>query len=206
MTAGFRRTLRVCVLFATAASAFASLSGCPADPIEGSDTLLTINNQFSQFNITNIRMIGPGDTLPSDNILSGAIPSGTSVEIVLSGPERETNPDGVVWTALVGGLLDRRVKQSNPSELRPALNADFNDLDTDNNDALTLTEVQAGYPDFTQFNLDTFDLNNSGKIELNETGALLRFATATFTCVHNGDQIVWNFDGASPADACADAR
>ena len=48
----------------------------------------------------------------------------------------------------------------------------------DSNDALSLAEVQSGFPEFSQFDLDTFDLNNSGAIELSETGALLRFATA----------------------------
>lgn len=205
MTPSSHRTLRVWLLFAMATSVFTSLSGCPTDPVGGSDTILTIHNQFSQFNITNIRMIGPSDSLPSDNILADAVASGTGVEIALTAPDLETSPDGVVWTVIVGGQLQLRVKQSDPNDVRPALNADFNDLDTDDNNALTLVEVQAGYPDFTQFNLDVFDLNNSGTIELNETGANLRFATATFTCVHDGDQLVWNFDGESPADSCADA-
>lgn len=192
--------LAACTLFIIVA-----LSGCPTDPIMGDDTILTIHNQFSQFNITNIRMIGPSDSAPSENILTGAVPSGTDVEIDLTAPDLETNPDGVVWTVLVGGQLQIRVKQSTPNEIRPALNANFNDLDVDNNDALSLSEVQSGFTDFTQFDLDTFDLNNSGAIELSETGALLRFATATFTCVHDGDQLVWSFDGASLADTCADA-
>lgn len=205
MTSPLQRVFRTTALTACALSILVALSGCPTDPIDGSETTLTIQNQFSQFNITNIRMIGPDDSLPSDNILTGPVPNGTGVEIVLTAPDRETNPDGVAWTVLVGGQLQTRVKQNTPNEIRPALNANFNDLDVDNNDALSLAEVQSGYPEFSQFDLDTFDLNNSGAIELSETGALLRFATATFTCVHEGDQLVWNFNGDSLEDVCADA-
>jgi len=205
MTSRLYPVFRTTMFTASALSILLTLSGCPTDPINGSETTLTIQNQFSQFNITNIRMIGPGDSLPSDNILSGAVANGTGVEIVLTAPDRETNPDGVAWTVLVGGQLQSRVKQNTPNEIRPALNADFNDLDVDNNDALSLAEVQSGFPDFSQFDLDTFDLNNSGAIELSETGTLLRFATATFTCVHDGDQLVWTFDGDSLGDVCADA-
>ncbi len=205
MTSRLYPVFRTTMFTASALSILLTLSGCPTDPINGSETTLTIQNQFSQFNITNIRMIGPGDSLPSDNILSGAVANGTGVEIVLTAPDLETNPDGVAWTVLVGGQLQSRVKQNTPNEIRPALNADFNDLDVDNNDALSLAEVQSGFPDFSQFDLDTFDLNNSGAIELSETGTLLRFATATFTCVHDGDQLVWTFDGDSLGDVCADA-
>ena len=199
------RALNVLMLTTGSAAALMSLAGCPTDPIGGGDTLLTINNQFSNFNITNIRMIGPTDAAPSENILSGAIASGTAVEIELTAPDVGSNPDGVVWTVLVGGQLQQRVKQGDPNDLRPALNASFNDLDTDNNDTLSLTEIQVGFTEFTQFDLDTFDLNNSGAVELSETGALLRFATATFTCVHEGDQLVWTFNGDSLEDVCADA-
>ncbi len=205
MTSRLYPVFRTAMFTASALSILLTLSGCPTDPIDGSETTLTIQNQFSQFNITNIRMIGPDDSLPSDNILAGAVPNGTGVEIVLTAPDRETNPDGVAWTVLVGGQLQLRVKQNTPNEIRPALNADFNDLDVDNNDALSLAEVQSGFPEFTQFELDTFDLNNSGAIELSETGALLRFATASFTCVHESDQLVWTFDGDSLEDVCADA-
>jgi hypothetical protein len=192
------------LLAMSTASALLFLPGCPNDPVSGSDTLLTINNQFPEFNITNIRMIAPADTAPSANILSGAVANGTAVEITLTAPDQEVDPDGVVWTAIVSGQLQRRAKQSTPNDLRPALNADFNDLDTDGNSTLSLAEIQTGFPDFTPFNLDVFDLNGSNGVELNETGANLRFATATFTCVHDGDQLVWNFNGESPADHCAD--
>ncbi len=203
MTARFHPVFRTAILTAGALSIILALSGCPTDPIDGSETTLTIQNQFSQFNITNIRMIGPDDSLPSDNILTGTVPSGTGVEIVLTAPDRETNPDGVAWTLFVAGQLQLRVKQNTPNEIRPALNANFNDLDVDNNDALSIAEVQSGYPEFSQFDLDTFDLNNSGAVELSETGALLRFATATFTCVHEGDQLVWTFNGDSLGVVCA---
>lgn len=204
MTTPFR-ALHALMLTTGSATALMSLAGCPMEPIGGGDTLLTINNQFSNFNITNVRMIGPTDSAPSENILSGAIASGTAVEIELTAPDVESNPDGVVWTVLVGGQLQQRAKQSDPNDLRPSLNASFNDLDTDDNDTLSLTEIQVGFPEFTPFDLEIFDLNGSNGVELNETGALLRFATATFTCVHESDQLVWNFDGESPADFCADA-
>lgn len=195
---------RTALFTASALSILLSLSGCPTDPMDGSDTTLTIHNQFSQFSITNIRMIGPYDSAPGENILTSPVANGTGVEIALTAPDREINPDGVVWTVLVGGQLQFRVKQGSQNDLRPALNASFNDLDADGNDALSLVEVQSGFPAFTQFDLDVFDLNNSSAIELSETGALLRFASATFTCVHESDQLVWNFDGDSPEDVCAD--
>lgn len=199
------RALYTSIVTVVAATAIICLPGCPTEPIDDDDTLLTINNQFSNFNITNIRMIGPTDSAPSENILSGAIASGTAVEIELTAPDLQSNPDGVVWTVLVGGQLQQRVKQNDPNDLRPALNASFDDLDTDGNDSLSLTEIQVGFPEFTPFDLDVFDLNGSDGVELNETGALLRFATATFTCVHEGDMLVWNFDGESAPDFCGDA-
>ena len=199
------RALHTLMLTAGSATALMSLAGCPTEPIDGGDTLLTINNQFSNFNITNIRVIGPTDAAPSANILSGAIASGTAVEIELTAPDVESNPDGVVCTVLVSGQLQQRVKQSDPNDLRPALNASFQDLDTDDNETLSLEEIRVGFPTFTAFDLDVFDLNGSDGVELSETGALLRLATATFTCVHEGDQLVWNFDGDSPADICDDA-
>ena len=199
------RALYFWIVTAGAATAIVCLPGCPTEPVGGGDTLLTINNQFSNFNITNIRTIGPADSAPSENILSGAIATGAAVEIELTASDVEVDPDGAVWTVLVSGQLQLRAKQNDPNDLRPALNASFNDLDTDNNDTLSLAEIQVGFPEFTPFDLDVFDLNGSDAVELNETGALLRIATATYTCVHEGDQLVWNFDGESPANFCGNA-
>lgn len=205
MNSMYRQVCRALLLPAVVAVSGTCLTGCPNPPVIADDATITIVNQFSNFNITRVRMIGPGDSAPGANILSETITPGNGVIIGVTAPSVESNPDGVVWTAVVSGTLQLRAKQRDPNDLRPQLNANFNDLDTSDNEELSFEEVVAGFSEVTRYEFDLLDLDNSGFIDLSETGGLLRLATATFTCVHHGDELIWNFDGENAADTCADA-
>lgn len=179
------------------------LPACPPGPIGGNATI-TLNNDSFNTTITRIRMIAPGETAPGNNILSGHVTAGNSVDITVSAPNAEDTPEGARWTVILNGQLNVRVKQDDPDDLRVQLNANFDTVDTSDNEELTLEEVTAAYPAATPFQFAVLDADNSGAIARGEVGSLLRVAYGTFTCVREGDTITWNFDGQSIGEYCGD--
>lgn len=180
-------------------------SGCPNAPGGSEEATLTVSNQLNQFSITNIRLIAPGESVPGANLLSGPVATGSGVDITVTAPNAEDNPDGTSWTIIASGQLQVRAKQDDPNDQRALLNNNFDDVDTSDNEELSFEEVQAAYPDFSIYDFNVLDLDGDEFVERGEVNTFLRLAIATFTCVHEGDQLVWNFDGDSPADICDDA-
>lgn len=185
-------------------AAAAMLPACPTAPIGGNATI-TLNNQTFNTTINRIRTIAPDATAPGGNILNGAVAAGQSVELILTAPSADDTPEGARWTVILSGQLQVRAKQSNPDDLRTQLNNNFDTVDTSDNEELSPEEVNAAYPDITAFQFTVLDLDNDGFIERAEVGSLVRVAYGTFTCLREGDNVTWNFDGDTIGEYCGDA-